>query len=592
MMPVYTADQVRRAERPLLDTQTSVDELMRNAASAVAKVAREFLGPVRLNPRRIVLLVGSGGNGGDALYAGVELLHEGYRVSAVLCSKNPHQPAVDAFTTAGGNIVGPMLLHASDCALAIDGIVGLGCSGALRADSARIVASLEQAEVPFIAVDVPSGVVADTGGTGAEGAEGLVTHVTAETTVTFGGLRRAHAISPACGRVVVADIGVTDSTRPTLSQELARVAAADIAAAKQPALSMIKGLQDAVAVPRLQPYPSDDKYSGGVVGICAGSETYPGAGVLTATAAVRATSSMVRAVGPCVPEIIRALPEVVGADSINNCGRVQAWVVGPGRGSGWLVREELVTVLSSAEPALLDADALTMLAEETRVLDTLRERNAAGQLTVLTPHVGEFRRLAAAIADAENTPNPMCPGTKAASTAGEGDQDAVPDPRADDPVAAEPAGNDPVGEPENTAPPTHPAIADPEVDRLSAALGLAAELGCVVLLKGHATIIAEPPAPKTPAGKATIVESGSYWAATPGSGDVLAGLIGAWLAHTPHPSIIAVAATIHATAAELSARTPAGPAPTSASLIANAIREATAEVAGRNKQDWLRAMAQ
>ena len=278
----------------------------------------------------------------------------------------------------------------------------------------------------------------------------------------------------------------------------------------------------------LEPGADDDKYSGGVVGICAGGERYPGAGVLATMAAVRATSAMVRYVGSGASEVVRALPEVVAHPSLDDARRVDAWVVGSGRGTDDAAAVELSELLGRDEPLLVDADAITLLAQRPELREKLVARDAE---TLLTPHAGEFRRLAEAMAGEE---------AGADRSAGE-----IPDPV------------------------EHP---------IDAAKAMATALDCVVLLKGRRTVVAMPAEHGHRAGTVRIIDAGTSWAATPGSGDVLSGLVGAWMAKDGMAGI-APAVTVHARAAEIAARTPAGYAPTSASLIAEAIREATAALA-------------
>ena len=449
----------------------------------------------------------------------------------------------------------------------------------------------------MLAVDVPSGVAADSGETfpGPDATmdadphrpddleADLPGHVTADVTVTFGGMRRAHAVAAACGEVLVADIG--PGPGEMLSSRLAKVALEDAAAGKSPRVlasravtpDSIAELRGAVGAGASADWPEwlrrvgpvyapwspaptaeDDKYTGGVVGICAGSTRYPGAGLLTSTGAVRATSSMVRYIGDLAPEIIRALPEVVAHDAVSSSERVQSWVVGPGRGTDDDAAAELGELLARPEALLIDADALTLLSERPELLTALRRRTGESLPTILTPHAGEYRRLATAIdADAANR---------------------------------ERTGSAPDG----TAPARLP---DPTTDPIGAADALATDVGCTVLLKGRHTVVAEPPSEDPSTRIIHVIDAGTSWAATPGSGDVLAGIIGAWMARSMakgqrlerrHPrqrgrwnpmETVPAAVSIHARAAEIAARTPSGHAPTSASFIAEAIREATALVA-------------
>ncbi|NMF09591.1 bifunctional ADP-dependent NAD(P)H-hydrate dehydratase/NAD(P)H-hydrate epimerase [Corynebacterium xerosis] len=622
MEAVFAVDQIRRAEQPLLRAQGEPDELMRHAAKAVADAAKVMLAAPRpyflgRHATRVLLLVGSGGNGGDALYAGSLLAAEGVGVDAVLLGGAPHERALATFRRRGGAVLvdglpdfppglrgggapepldpaRPESARPWGYCLVIDGIAGLGGSGPLREKAARIVRVAAKNHARFLAVDVPSGIAADTGVVepGASIADpewepgdpdepsprtlDLPGHVTADVTVTFGGLRFAHALSDQCGEVVVADIALDGDgpelhLRPretwpagaqagrSLHGQLHADLARDAADGTTPTWTYYRSLAvpprnaftwptlydgdpgdvwtsvgDHPRPPRpgfprdLEPGAGDDKYSGGVVGICAGGGRYPGAGVLAATAAVRATPSMVRYVGSGSAEVVRALPEVVAHPSLDDAGRVDAWVVGSGRGTDDAAAAELSELLGRGDPLLVDADAITMLARRPELREKLVAREGE---TVLTPHAGEFRRLADAMAEAGEV--------------GEEGSESIPDPA------------------------EHP---------IEAAKALAVALDCAVLLKGRRTVVAMPAEPGHRAGTVRIIDAGTSWAATPGSGDVLSGLIGAWLAKDGMAGI-APAVTVHARAAEIAARTPAGYAPTSASLIAEAIREATAALA-------------
>ncbi len=554
----------------LLDKQSAADQLMQEAARAVAAAAEVMLAASR--PRsseggRILLLVGSGGNGGDALYAGALLSEAGHAVDAVLLGRDGrvHEPALQDFTGQGGRVLDELPLP-QPYRLFIDGILGIGGSGGLAPEVAELLDDSRSMRIPILAIDVPSGITADTGalpekvtvqarGYGEE-ASGLRTqvvpaHVQADVTITFGGLRRAHAVAADCGEVLVADLTLSTTNGPlplSLEQQLHDVFFQDFsegapeiqchrawAPDDQPYDWSLSDKIDLTPVGRgffslgTEPGAGSDKYSGGVVGICAGSDTYRGAAVLCAAGAVRATSSLVRYVGSGWAEVVRALPEVIAHDDVDSAGRVQAWVVGPGRGTDEPARSELAQLLDRPEPLLIDADGITLLSQHAELRDKLRRRSAK---TLLTPHAGEFRRLA-------------------------------------DSLETE--------------------IPNPDADRLEAARAMALDLNCGILLKGRHTVIAHGI-------RVRVIDTGSSWGATAGSGDVLAGIAGALMAQSESvvPEIearypawdrsmfaddyyeVETAVRIHSVAAALSAQTPEGSAPTSASKIAEAVPRANA----------------
>jgi ADP-dependent NAD(P)H-hydrate dehydratase / NAD(P)H-hydrate epimerase len=358
MRHYYTADEIREAEAPLLASLPD-GGLMRRAAFGLATaIVRELvLLTGGVSGRRVCAVVGSGDNGGDALWAATFLRRRGAAAAAVLLNpERTHKLALAAFGRAGGTVV-ESVPAATD--LVIDGVVGISGSGPLRAGAAEVFAAVDQVGIPVVAVDVPSGIDVQTGA-----ADGP--HVHATLTVTFGGLKPVHALGD-CGRVELVDIGLDLPSTNMLGFE-----ATDVAS-RWPV-----------------PGPKDDKYTQGVTGILAGSATYPGAAVLCTGAAVAATSGMVRYAGSAGPQVLSHWPEVIAAPSAAASGRVQAWAVGPGLGTDDAGAAALWFVLETDLPVIVDADALTILAAHP---DLLAGRTAP---TVLTPHAGEFARLSSA----------------------------------------------------------------------------------------------------------------------------------------------------------------------------------------------------
>jgi hydroxyethylthiazole kinase-like uncharacterized protein yjeF len=136
------------------------------------------------------------------------------------------------------------------------------------------------------------------------------------------------------------------------------------------------------------PGPEDDKYSRGVVGVLAGSATYPGAGVLCTGAALRTRPGLVRYAGTAAEGVRATWPEaIVTSGRPRDAGRVQAWVVGPGMGTDDDARSVLAEVLGTDLPVVVDADGLTLVAQQPELVG---DRTAP---TVLTPHDREFARI-------------------------------------------------------------------------------------------------------------------------------------------------------------------------------------------------------
>ena len=162
MIGLYTAAEVRAAEEPIL-AATPEGALMQRAATGLATVCGRLLG--RSYGRRVVLLVGTGNNGGDALFAGAHLARRGARVTAVLLDPaRVHAAGLAALRAAGGRVTAPDGRTGLDRAdLVLDGIVGIGGSGGLRPDAAALVERAAAGPGLMVAVDDPSGDDADTG---------------------------------------------------------------------------------------------------------------------------------------------------------------------------------------------------------------------------------------------------------------------------------------------------------------------------------------------------------------------------------------------------------------------------------------------
>jgi hydroxyethylthiazole kinase-like uncharacterized protein yjeF len=369
MRQAWRVADVRAAEQTLM-ARLPEGTLMQRAAAGLARRCALLLDNTGgVYGSRVVLLVGSGDNGGDTLYAGAALARRGAQVRAVLLSpERVHLAGLAALRQAGGFTVGDLPTRAD---LVLDGIVGIGASGGLRPPAAALVSRLAGlrsragTRPPVVAVDVASGVAVDSGDVPGEA-------VTADVTVTFGCLKPAHVVGPAAalaGHVELIDIG------------LGPVLRAD------PAIR-VPDAEDIVGWwPR--PGAASDKYSRGVVGIATGSATYPGAALLSVTGAQAGPTGMVRYAGSAHHDVVMAHPSVVAVPKIGDAGRVQAWLCGSGLGTDEESRTTLRSVLATSLPVVLDADAITLLVDGKHAEDLRRDAPV-----VLTPHDGEFKRLA------------------------------------------------------------------------------------------------------------------------------------------------------------------------------------------------------
>ncbi|HET8719293.1 MAG TPA: NAD(P)H-hydrate epimerase [Nocardioidaceae bacterium] len=365
MRAAHTVEQVRAAEAALM-RRLPEGTLMQRAAGGLAAAVLELLGGGY--GRRVLLVVGSGDNGGDALYAGARLARRGAAVHALLLDPaRAHAAGLQALRRAGGRTVGDLaavdLTPGGRPDVVVDGVVGIGGRGGLRPQAVRVVEALSG--LPWVAVDVPSGVDVDTGRVDGP-------HVQAAVTVTFGTHKVAHLVDPAaraCGTVDLVDIGLDgEPDRPGPAGDLGA--------------PMVTALQ-AHDVAALLPVPAPDahKYTRGVVGVRAGSGRYPGAGVLCVSGADTGLVGMVRYVPGADGDSDRVVQLVHQAhpDVVVGPGRVQAWVVGSGGGDR--AADALRAALEDAVPVVVDADALD---------------HVSGPLPVpalLTPHAGELARM-------------------------------------------------------------------------------------------------------------------------------------------------------------------------------------------------------
>jgi hydroxyethylthiazole kinase-like uncharacterized protein yjeF len=340
MREAHSVEQVRAAEAALM-AELSPGTLMQRAASGLAGAVADLLG--RVYGARVLVLVGSGDNGGDALYAGAQLARRGARVEAILLSDRAHAGGLAELRARGGAVVTLETAHVPE--VLVDGIVGIGGKPGLRAEAEAAVTRFPDAVV--VAVDVPSGVDVDTG-------ELNGSHVRADVTVTFGTHKVCHLVDPAAeaaGTVTLVDIGL----------EL-----------PEPVVTALQA--DDVA--RMIPVPRalDHKYTRGVVGVRAGSAMYPGAAVLCTSGASSGLAGMVRYAGEAADAVRARHPGVVVGE-----GRVQAWVVGSGGDDQ--AATALGLSLADEVPVVVDADGLQHVSR------------GPDRGLVLTPHAGELARM-------------------------------------------------------------------------------------------------------------------------------------------------------------------------------------------------------
>ena len=349
MIRAHTVEQVRAAEATLL-AELPEGALMQRAAHGLAYAVLDLLGGGY--GRRVLLLVGSGDNGGDALYAGVVLARRGAYVEAWLLSDRATRPGccAPAGRRPGAGAAGfeDRAQRASKPRRPTSTWWWTASSGsaAVRPSAPNAVAALDAvAGIPVVAVDTPSGVDVDSG-------ELVGPHVSADVTVTFGTHKIAHLVDPAALRAASSTWSTSASTSP-------------LRRSRRSSRPTSRAL-----LPR--PDPHAQKYTRGVVGVRAGSAAYPGAALLSVAGADCGLAGMVRYVGDrAVADRVRTRTRRSSATA--GCRR--GWSA-PGSDDG--AEEALRAALADDVPLVVDADALAFA----DLVD--------GWPAVLTPHAGEL----------------------------------------------------------------------------------------------------------------------------------------------------------------------------------------------------------
>lgn len=484
-VPLYDVAAIRRIERAAL-AQLPAFTLMSRAGAAAARwlACHAPGGP-------LLFLAGPGNNGGDALVAAT-LLHRAGRAVQVWLAADPQGLPADAATAWQQAQAAAVPLRAmaqsdashdapwpADTTAIVDGLLGIGLNRPADGPMAWWIAQLNRSGLPVFALDIPSGLSADTGaGAPAVRAQRTLTFIAAKPgLLTLDGRDCA-------GAVDIAPIGLDDLQHETPQ-----------------GLVNGPGLFGA-ALPRRR--HASNKGTHGSLAVIGGNVGMTGAPLLGARAAQWLGAGKVHIgflaqpaplLDPLHPELMLHAVDTLAHTSMS------ALVIGPGLGTDANARQQFARLLQATTlPLVLDADALNLLASDPALAGTLATRGAA---TVMTPHPLEAARL--------------------------------------------------MGVP----------VAEIQRDRPAAAAALAAQWRAVVVLKGSGSVIAAPdgsPWTLNPTGNAAL--------ASAGTGDVLAGMLGALLAQGMAPLAAAQAAVwIHGRAADVLVAQGTGPAGVTASEL-------------------------
>ena len=493
-MWILTSAQMRAADRHAIDdVGMPAAVLMENAGAEVVNAMEDALGD--LSALSVLVLCGTGNNGGDGMVVARRLAAVGSTVRAVLLGEASglsdeaaSQWRILRRLGVPARACGPKEwpdvredLEAAD--IVVDAILGTGFHGALEGFLAEVVEDVNACTVPVVAVDVPSGLSGEDSAIPGPAIEAALT-------VTFAAPKICHVFAPShalCGDLVVADIGIPEASLDATGSDLALVSSRDVAELVEDLAQRDEGTH---------------KGTWGHVVVCGGAVGRTGAPSLSGLAALMSGTGLVTVAtpSPCVASVAALAPELMqlalpSTDSGEALGagdelevlleRASVVVAGPGLGTGAGARAILRMLTGHASvPLVLDADALNILA-----LEGLPDVGGARPV-VLTPHPGELARLLEAM-----------------------DLDA--------PGAS-------------------------QLERLAPARELARRTGAVVVVKGFRTIVVPPE------GVASVIPTGGPGMATAGTGDVLAGLIGGLLAQGLEARDAAIAgAFLHGAAGDL-----------------------------------------
>jgi hydroxyethylthiazole kinase-like uncharacterized protein yjeF len=369
-MPIYRSADVRAIEAAAA-AATAPPQLMEKAGLAAAEIAREVSSGTG---KPVLVLAGPGNNGGDALVVARHLKQWYFNVSVVFAGDERKlsadaSAALRAWRAAGGSIAGA-LPTAQDWGLVVDGIFGIGLEREVTGRHAEWVAAVNRLRAPVLALDVPSGLQSDTGRV--TGSAIRATH-----TVTFIALKPGLLTLDGpdhCGDIHVSSLGLD-------AQKL------------RPAQGFLIGgeVLNGVLAPRAR---NSHKGDYGSVGILGGDHGMVGAALLAGRAALKMGCGRVyvgllardaHPVDPDQPELMLRT-----ADEVLKLGHLTCLAVGPGLGQMPDAAFYLGVALESPLPLVLDADALNLVAADTRLAETLRKRPVP---SLLTPHPAEAARL-------------------------------------------------------------------------------------------------------------------------------------------------------------------------------------------------------
>ena len=520
-MRILTAAQMREADRFTIEEIGIPSLVLMENAGRQLVAALEAAHEAELNGR-VAVLCGRGNNGGDGFVVARTLLQRGidaavFVIGALAEVRGDARINLDILGRLGVTVVEindeqSWELHFSEiaqCSLIVDAIFGTGLTSPVSGMMETVIADVNASDIPIVAIDLPSGLSADT-------SQLIGDCIDASMTVTLAAPKLPLVLPPAeayAGDVVIADIGIPYEV-----------------------IESVEGRYVELLTPEqlrtlIEPRAADShKGDFGRVTIVAGSRGKTGAAHLAGMGALRSGAGLVTVAVPasCLPIVASMAPELMteplaedaagtlDAAAIDHVLELAQDVIvcGPGIGRGAGAAAFVRALLDRATvPLILDADAITVLADDPGRLVGKEERDV-----IITPHPGEMARL--------------------------------------------------IGS----------SIEDVQANRLETASDFATTHRVYVVLKGHRTVVA------TPEGRLFINPTGNPGMATAGTGDVLAGMIAAWLAQLlDAEAACRLAVFLHGAAGDMAEAAEGQVAMTATDLLSQ-LGDALTGLSGRGKE--------
>lgn len=379
MFELLTSEGMKAAERLAMDSGVDSFDLMRRAGQAVAQEVRAHFHPSE-GPARALVLCGPGNNGGDGFLAAANLARQGWsvRLACLVARDHLKNDAARAAELWDGEVIPFESLTPHPGEVVVDAVFGTGFSGSLPPVVAALFEAVEEADLPVVAVDIASGVDADTGATDPAA-------MIADRTVTFFRKKMGHLLAPGLAynpNVLVTDIGIPEEVLETTG---------------------LAGHENDPALWRhALPAPTifDNKYTRGHA-IVFGGRRMTGAAVMAAHGAYRAGAGVCTIVGPpAAADVYRSLlPNAlfesrewaVPFDEHLRDPRRGAVLIGPGAGldDPENLRQAVRSACTHRDRAcIIDADAMSVFESAPQTLFRFLHPGC-----ILTPHEGEFARI-------------------------------------------------------------------------------------------------------------------------------------------------------------------------------------------------------